>query len=369
MSDRPESSAFKRGGIIVLVVAAGGVGGMLLAKQAATRRQARHLQAALAAGPYVRTARITLEGGARGVTVQGEALPYATTTLYAKVSGFLARIPVDKGSVVAKGQLIAVLESPETDRQTQALRADALNKRRVAQRAVILGRDGLMSPQDVEQAVTAARVAEATLASQAVLKGYELVRAPFSGVVTQRFVDPGALIQNAGSTASAQPLVTLDQVDRLRVSFYLDASVAGAVQVGTPMEVRSVDHPGVTREIRVSRLAGALDPRTRTLLAEGDLDNRDHAFLPGGFVDVSIKVQVPERLTVPDEGIILRQGHPFAAVVRSGGRVHLQPLQLGEEAGGGVRVLRGLKDGDVVVLNPPADLREGDRVQAVGSPA
>ena len=369
MSERPESPAFKRGGIIALVLAAGGVGSLLLARQAATRREARRLQAGLEAGPHVRTARITLEGGDRGLTIQGEALPYATTTLYAKVSGFLKTIPVDKGSRVTQGQTVAVLESPETDRQTQALQADAANKRRIAQRAEALGRDGLLSPQDVEQAVTAAQVAEATLASQAALKGYEIVRAPFSGVVTQRFVDPGALIQNGGSTASAQPLVTLDQVDRLRVSFYLDASVAGAVKVGTPMEVRPVDHPEVVRALRVSRLAGALDPKTRTLLAEGDLDNRDHAFLPGGFVEVALKVAVPERLALPDTGVILRQGRPFAAVLQPDGRVRFQPLRLGEDAGQKVRVLQGLQAGDVVVLNPPADLKDGDRVQAAGSPS
>ena len=364
MSERPESPAFKRGGIITVLLAAGGVGALLMARQSGQRREAQRLQAAVAAGPNVRTARIALEGGDRGLTIQGEALPYATTTLYAKVSGFLRSIPVDKGSPVVKGQTVAVLESPETDRQTQALRADAENKRKNADRAKALGRDGLLSPQDVEQAETNARVAEATLASQAALKGYEVVRAPFSGVVTQRFVDPGALIQNGGSTSNAQPLVTLDEVDRLRVSFYLDASVAAAVKVGTGMEVRPVDHPETVRTLRVSRLAGALDPRTRTLLAEGDLDNRDHAFLPGGFVQVTLKVQVPERLALPEEGVVLRAGRPFAAVLQPDGRVRFQALQLGEEEGPKVRVLQGLRDGDVVVLNPPTDLKDGDRVQA-----
>jgi RND family efflux transporter MFP subunit len=369
MNERPESPAFKRGGIITLLVAAGGVGALLMAQQAGHRREAQRLQAVAMAGPLVRTSRIDLQGGDRGLVLQGEALPYVSTTLYAKVSGFLRSIPVDKGTAVAKGQTIAVVESPETDRQAQALQADAENKRRTAERSRALGRDGLLSPQDVEQAVTSAQVAEATLASQATLKGYEVVRAPFSGVVTQRFADPGALIQNGGSTSSAQPLVTLAQVDRLRISFYLDASVAAAVKVGTEVEVRPVDHLDVARTLRVSRLSGALDPRTRTLLAEADLDNRDGAFLPGSFAQVTLKIKVPARLAVPEEALVLREGNPFAVVLQADGRVRFQALQLGDEAGQKVRVLQGLKEGDVVLLNPPMGLKDGDRVQASGSPS
>jgi RND family efflux transporter MFP subunit len=361
MSERPESPAFKRGGIITVLLAAGGVGALLMARQSGERREAHRLQAATEAGPIVRTGRIALQGGDRGLVLQGEALPYASTTLYAKVSGFLRSIPVDKGSAVTKGQTVAVLEAPETDRDTQALQADADNKRRNAERAKALGKDGLLSPQAVEQAVADARVAEAKLASQATLKGYEVVRAPFAGVVTQRFVDPGALIQNGGSSSSAQPLVTLAQVDRLRVSFYLDAAVAAAVKAGTELEVRPVDHLDVARTLRVSRLSGALDPRTRTLLAEADLDNRDHAFLAGGFVQVTLKVKVPGRLAVPEEALVLRDGKPFAVVLAEG-RVRFQSLQLGDEEGQKVRVLQGLKEGDVVVLNPPMGLKDGDRV-------
>jgi RND family efflux transporter MFP subunit len=277
----------------------------------------------------VRLGRVGLQGGDRGLVVSGESLPYASTTLYAKLSGFLRSIPVDKGSAVAKGQTVAVLESPETDRDAQAIQADAENKRRNADRARALGRDGLVSPQAVEQAVSDARVAEAKLASQDTLKGYEVVRAPFNGMVTQRFADPGALIQNGGSSSSAQPLITLAQVDRLRVSFYLEASAAAAVKVGTALEVHPSDRPEVTRALQVSRLSGALDPKTRTLLAEADLDNRDGAFLPGGFVQVTLKVKVPARLVIPEEGLVLREGRSYAAVLQADGRVRFQAVSGG----------------------------------------
>ncbi|WP_306591160.1 efflux RND transporter periplasmic adaptor subunit [Geothrix sp. 21YS21S-4] len=363
MSERAESPAFKRGGIITVLLAAGGVAALLVAQQASHRREAKELQSAASAGPLVRTAKAVLEGGDRGLVLQGESLPYVSTTLYAKVSGFLRSISVDKGSAVAKGQTIAVVEAPETDRDIQALQADADNKRRNAERSRALGKDGLLSPRDAEQAEADARVAEAKLASEVTLKGYEIVRAPFAGVITQRFADPGALIQNGGSTSSAQPLVSLAQVDRLRVTFYLDASVAAAARVGTGLDVRPVDHPEVVRSLTIARLSGALDPKTRTLLAEADLDNRDGAFLPGGFVQVTLKVQAAPRLTIPEEALTQRDNRALVAVVQADGRVRFQQVQAGTPEGQKVRVLQGLKEGEVVLLDPPPALKDGDRVQ------
>lgn len=366
MIERPESPSFKWGGVLTLVVAAIGVVTILMAKQSAQRQEAGRRKEVAALGPLVRTERINAQGGERGLTLQGEALPYASTTLYAKVSGFLRSIPVDKGTTVKQGQMIALIESPETDRDAQALQADFENKRHNAERSRSLGQQGLLSPRDVEQAESDAQVAEAKLASQTTLKGYQVVKAPFRGVITQRYADPGALIQNAGSSSTAQPLVTLAQVDRLRVSLYLDASVASAVKAGMVVEVRPVDRLDQVRAAHISRLSGALDPRTRTLLAEADLDNRDGAFLAGGFVQVALKVKVAGRLAVPAEAVVIRDGTSQVVVVQPDGRVRFQVLILGEEEAQRIRILSGLKEGDVVVLNPPLGLKDGDKVQATG---
>jgi membrane fusion protein, multidrug efflux system len=318
------------------------------------------------AGLRVRTALASAEGGARALQFQGEALPYVSTTLFAKVAGFLREVRVDKGSPVAAGQVLAVLESPEVDRDTQALREDAENKARNAERARQLGRQGILSPRDIEDAETAFRIAREKLASQATLQGYQTVRAPFRGVVVQRFVDPGAMVQNGGSTSTAQPLLTVAQVSRLRVTFYLDQGAAPLVAVGQSLEVRSAERPDVVRTLRVSRLAGALDPRTRTRLAEADLDNGDGTFLGGGSVQITLKLQeAPGQVGIPPEAVLLRAGRPFAAVVGPDQRVTLRALVLGEEALGRVRVVRGLASGERVVLNPGAGLQEGDRVQVM----
>jgi RND family efflux transporter MFP subunit len=367
MSERPESPTFKLGGALTVILAAVGLGVILLVRQSGLKQETQQRKAELEAGPRVRTATVGLQGSDRGLTLQGEALPFASTTLYAKVSGFLRSVSVDKGSSVTKGQVVAVVESPETDRDTQALQADFDNKRRNAERSRSLGRQGLLSPRDVEQADSDAKVAEEKLASQTTLKGYQVVRAPFSGVVTQRFADPGALVQNGGSSSTAQPLMTLAQVDRLRVTFYLDGSVAALVKAGSLVEVRPVEHLDVLRQVKVSRVAGALDPRTRTLLVEADLDNRDGAFLAGGFVQVALKVKASGRFAVPVEALVLREGKSLAVVLQADGRVRFQTLQLGEEEDQRIRVLGGLQPGDTVVLNPPLGLKDGDKVQATGS--
>ncbi len=361
----PSSGKFVAGGVLLLILAALSVGALVGEKKWHQRRDAEARRAEITKGPIVRSVRIGQGGGERAFTLEGEALPFLSTTLYAKISGFLRQINVDKGSFVSKGQVIAVIESPETDQDFQALKADADNKRRNAQRAESLGKQQLLSERDVEQALADARMADAKLESSGALKAYQVVRAPFSGVITQRFADPGALVQNASTSASAAlPLATVAQVDRLRVTIFLDQAVASQIKVGAMVSVRAAERPDLIRQARISRVNGELEPRTRTLLAEVDLDNHDRAFLAGGSVLVDLKVKAAARLEIPAEAISLQNGRPYAAILGADQTIHLAPLVLGDEERQRVRVLAGVKEGDVVVLNPGADLQEGTRVQA-----
>jgi RND family efflux transporter MFP subunit len=359
-------SRFRMGGIALLIVAASSIAGLWAVQRSGVRAEAQRLRAAAEAGPRVRVvvAGANLDG--RALDIAGEAMPYVSTTLYAKVSGFLREIRVDKGSAVKPGQVLAVIESTEVDRDAQALKADAENKRRYAERVRQLSSQGIISARDLEDAEAAARIAEEKLASQAAVQGYRNVVAPFAGVVTQRFADPGALIQNAGNSSAAQPIVALAQVERLRVTFYLDQQLAARTKVGTDVDVRPVDRPDLTRRVKVARLAGALDPKTRTLLAEADLDNRDGAFLAGGAVQVSLNLPAEAgRLEIPSEGVLLKGDKTFAAVVGPDQKLNLRPILVGEDSGTRVRILQGLKAGDRVVLNPPSTCKDGDLVQPV----
>ncbi len=366
MNTDPGFSRFRLGGVVFLLVAASSITVLWAVQRTGVRHEAQHLRLEAEAGPRVRVALAGSDGSTRLLEISGEAMPYVSTTLFAKVSGFLKEIRVDKGSAVRQGQVLAVIESTEVDRDAQALKADAENKLRYAERVRQLGRQGIISARDLEDAEAAASIAKERLASQAAVQGYRNVVAPFPGVITQRFADPGALIQNAGNSSSAQPLLSLAQVDRLRVTFYLDQQLATRVKLGQEIEVRPVDRPDLVRTLKVARFAGALDPRTRTLLAEADLDNRDGAFLAGGSVQVALRLpQEAGRLEIPSEAILLKGDGTFAAVVGSDQRLNLRPLLLGEDTGIRVRVLQGLRVGDRVVLNPSLTAKDGDKVQAV----
>ncbi len=306
----------------------------------------------------------------RTITLVGEATPYLSATLYAKVSGYLKEIRVDKGDPVRANQVLAVIESPELDHQYEAAVADAWNKRLNAQRAATLVKRDLISQQEADQAAADARVAQQTVAALATQKGYEILRAPFDGLVTARYADPGALVQNAtGSQTSALPVVTVARMDRLRVFVYPDQSEAYAVHVGTPVEIRVPGQPDIQVNARVTRTSGQLDPRTRTLLTEIDFDNRGRRILPGSFVLVTLRLPQPRRagVALPAETLVLRNGQPFVAVVEKDNRLHFRPVRLGSDDGVHVQVLEGVRPGDPVVLNPGESLVEGARVQPVPS--
>jgi len=363
-------SRFRLGGVVFLIIAAAGIGVLWASKRHSLTQEAHSLQGDQAAGTRVRVAPVTQDSGDGKLSIQAEAQPYASTTLYSKLSGFLRQIHVDKGSKVRQGQVLAVVESVETDRDTLALKADYEYKNRAAERNRLLAKQGIVSAQALEDAESAAKVAKEKLGSQATLQGYQRLVAPYSGVITQRFVDVGALLQNGGSTSTAQPVLSMAQVDRLRVVLYLDQQVAGRVKVGTPLEVRSSDRPDQVRQITVSRLAGAVDTKTRTLLAEADLDNRDGAFLAGGSVLVSLKLPAhAQALQIPSEAVALREGKALVAVVGADQRIAYRSVVIGDDTGTRVQVLQGLKPGEKVVLSPAVTLKEGDRVQAVEAEA
>jgi RND family efflux transporter MFP subunit len=352
-------------------VAAVAISAIVVVQRRSLALQAQARQRMAQAGPLVRTL-VMGEGGTLGeAMVQGEALPFLSTTLYARASGFLKEIRVDKGSLVRKGQLLAVIEGRELDQDLAGLKADAENKRRNAERYAALLKDKLISAKDAEQAQADARVAEAKVASLGVARAYQEVRAPFDGVVTQRFVDPGAMVQNASASTNVQPLVTVAQVNRLRVTFYLDQVMARRVKTGDPVRVLPGQDPAQdlakAQQARISRLAGALDPRTRTLTAEVDLDNRQGLFLPGGSVQVILGQSAQKGFTLPLEAVTQRQGKPVALVVDGASRTHVRPLTLGEDNGQRVRVLQGLQPGERVVLNPVPGLAEETLVRLAES--
>jgi membrane fusion protein, multidrug efflux system len=324
---------------------------------------------ALAKGNTVQVAQVAIAPSDQSLTLPAEVRGWAQVTLYAKVAGYVRDIPVDKGTRVNKGDLLARLESPETDQAVVAARADLALKRQLLKRTAALRPDGVVSQQDLDNATAAVRVGEATLQQDLAQQGYEIIRAPFSGTVTARYVDIGALVPSGtGSTQSVQPVVDLADIDTLRVQVYVGQSDASRLVLGDQVTLTSDTDPSHPIEAKVSRMSMGLDPRTRTMLCEADVDNRPPRLFPGQFVKATLKLRGARTPLVPGEALTWRGDKLFVALVQDG-QVHLQQVLTGDDSGRIVQILTGLQGGETVILNPSPELSNGDRVQVAEKPA
>ncbi|MGZ3450856.1 MAG: efflux RND transporter periplasmic adaptor subunit [Polyangiales bacterium] len=331
-----------------------------------TERSARVKE--VESGPRVLTAKVRPSASTRTVTVLAESKPWSTVTLYAKVSGYVRTIPVDKGDAVKSGGLLAIIESPETDRQYDAAREDAKNKRIEAKRSALLLKQGLTSSQDALKAETDAEVAESNVATIAAQKSYEVLRAPFAGTVTARYVDLGALVQNATATQTgAQPVVSLSTLDRLRIQAFIDQHDAAVVKVGDPVTITMDEKPGVTLNATVTRLAGELAPKTKTMLVEIEWNNEHQEIVTGAFVTLSIKASIPSLPEVPIDALVLQRDVASVAVVDAENHVHFRKVKIADNDGSFARIVEGVKIGEVVALYLGESLVEGATVQPVAS--
>jgi membrane fusion protein, multidrug efflux system len=322
---------------------------------------------AVNAGPEVRVADVKRSPEERTITLVGEARPYAAVTLYGKVSGYLKEIRVDKGDRIKKGQIIAVIESPELDRQYDLALADAQDKRRDAVRAKALLGKGYISQQDADHADTAARQSEANAAAFRIQKYYQVLRAPFSGTVSARFVDPGALIQSAvSSQTTALPVVNISATDRLRVFIYLDQHDAVFVRLGDNAVISDSARPDVRLKASVTRISGELDQKTRTLLTELDVDNSKELILAGSFVQVSLTLKTTPLVEIPAEALLIKSEKNFVAVITPDSKVNFRPVVIADSDAKMVRISSGLAEGERVALNPGWGISEGDHVRPVG---
>jgi membrane fusion protein (multidrug efflux system) len=332
--------------------------------------ETRDRRAAVKAGPEVRVIFAKRSSGERLASLTGEARPYAAVTLYAKVSGYLKEIRIDKGDRVNAGQVLAIIESPELDRQYESAVVDAQDKRRDADREKILVGKNLVSQQDADHAEAAARESESNAEALKVQKGYEILRAPFSGIVTARFADPGALVQSAAnSQTTALPLVSLSRTDKLRIYIYLDQKDAAFVRIGNQAEISDSFRPDVKLAASITRISGELDPKTRTLLAELDVDNKQGLLLAGSFVQVSLKLKTAPFIEIPAEALLMKGDKAFVATIAQGSKVNFRPVNVADSDGKAVRISSGLEEGQQLVLNPGFGITDGAQVQPVEASA
>ncbi|MBV9945422.1 MAG: efflux RND transporter periplasmic adaptor subunit [Myxococcales bacterium] len=369
----PASRAGRRWAIAVaalIVIAAGLIILFLrLHRRGAEAHERSRRQAEAAKGLRVSVTRVKTTPAERVVRLPGDVRGFDQATLYAKLSGYVREVRVERGQRVKRGDVLATIESPEYLNDVAAARHDADVTRRNAERAERLAPSGIVAAQDRDNAVAQARVASANLARAQNILGYSIVRAPFDGVVTARYVDPGALLPAAtGSTQSALPLVDLTDVDDLRIFVYVGQDAAPFVHPGDAVTVWQDEMPAKRIPAVVTRSAGALDPRARTMQVEIVLDNRTWRLLPGTFAHVEIHLTEPATPLLPDEAIVVRDGKTMVTRV-DGNRAHYVEVDLGFNDGRSVRVRRGLEGGEIVGVDVPVGVQEGDPVQPVDAPA
>lgn len=333
------------------------------ASAVATERQ--EMQSETARGPRIQTAVAVMSPPARDIRLLGDARAYTTATLFAKVSGYIKTVNVDKGDQVKAGDDLADIESAETDAQYAAAVADLDNKKKLAARDADLLTRGNVAVQTAQTSQTAMVMAEQAVRNLATLKSYETIRAPFDGTVTARYADPGALLQSAtASQSSALPVLTISDNSKLRIGVYVEQRDVPYVHVGDPADVS--DASDATRHVsaKISRTDGALDPKTRTLFVEIDIDNSHDFLVPGAFAYVTLHLPIKSYPQLPVGALIMRGGKSYVASVNDD-KVKLRPIVVAATDGTTFTAADGVAAGDRVAINLPSELGDGDPVQLV----
>jgi RND family efflux transporter MFP subunit len=335
-------------------------------------------EAAEAAVPTVIVASPQAAPAVEEVVLPGQVKGLLETPIYARTSGYVKAWKTDIGARVAAGQLLAQIDSPEVDQQLRQAQADL--KTAQANAAVAKSTSdrvqGLVATQSVSRqegedraagalaAASQVSAQEANVARLRQLAGFERVTAPYAGVITARSTDVGNLV-NAGSGIGPE-LFRIADISRLRTYVQAPQSYAGRLAEGTKAELQFSDHPGKVYPATVTRTAHALDPQTRTLLVELDLDNATGTLFPGSFVEAHFKLPAAQGAArLSGNTLLFRAEGLRVAAVGPDNLVTLKPVTLGRDFGVSVEVLGGVRPGDRIILNPPASIETGDMVHVV----
>lgn len=360
----------------ILIVAA--VGGLYLAVLRPRLASARALaeRARESARPAVSVTVARRSDAVRELVLPATLEALLDTPIRARTDGYISAWYADIGDAVKAGQVMATIAAPELDQQLSQARANLLQARANLALAKIsaarwreLGGRNAVSQQEVDErmadeAVRRADVAaaEANVDRLEELQGFEAIAAPFDGVVSARTIDIGTLV----SAGTGPELFHLVQSKVLRVYVNVPQSFAPELRQGLPAEVLVAEYPDRSFPGAVARMAGALDPASRTLLTEVEIPNPRRQLLPGMFCRVRFRAR-PARppILIPSDDAIVRAAGTLVAQLTSEGRVHFQAVKLGRDFGTQIEVLDGLAEGTRVIDNPSDSLVEGQQVDPV----
>lgn len=305
------------------------------------------------------------------------------TPIWARTDGYLSEFLVDIGDNVKEGQLLAVIDTPEVDKQLLQARADlqsSIAKLEIARISAQRWEDlytrnaQAVSRQEVDERNASLRSAQADVnaAQENVnrlekIKGFQQIYAPFDGTIIQRNIDVGSLI-TAGSNGNPQQLFKIAQMNTIRVFVNVPQSYFRLIKEGVTTDVFVREFPSRTFKGTVARTAGALDPIARTLLTEIHIDNSDRALLVGLYAEVhfSLIPDVPYFI-IPTQALVIHTGDPRVALVDDNGNVSLVTVTLGRDFGKTIEVTSGLKQNDKLIINPSERIKRTTKVQVTNT--
>lgn len=320
------------------------------------------------------------EAESEEIELPGNTQAYTDTPIYARTSGYVKHWYVDIGSHVTEGQLLAVIETPELDQQLTQAEADLENAKAnlqiaeiTATRLLKLVKASAVSQQETDQAVSDLQSKRALEKSNKAnvdrleqLQKFERVTAPFAGIITARNTDIGALIQ-AGDNSAPKEMFHLAAIQKLRVYVPVPEIYAPSVKIGERAAVTLDAFPGEIFTGTLARNADAIDPNSRTLNVEVDVDNPSGRLLPGAYAFVHLKVPAnTHSVTIPTNTLLFRSEGLRVGVVRNS-HIELMPIAIGQDYGSSVEVLSGLTSHDAIIVNPSDSLVNGATVRVGNS--
>jgi len=371
--------------LLIAILAAVIVVGVLLWQRSSAFKQLAITTTDMAV-PTVSTVKPQPGPGETEIQLPGNLMAYTEASIYARTNGYVKAWYTDIGAQVKAGQLMAVLEAPDVDaelRQAKATLEQARANLEIDQLNFNRGKDLLatkvISQQEFDQdRATLDAQQGAVLADQAVVQnlsvqtGFQQITAPFTGVVTRRDTDVGALI-NAGSSttsSSGQELFHLARTDILRVFISVPEVYSSMVRLDTPAFLQLAEAPGVKFQGKVAHIAGAIDPATRTLQTEVQVANGDGRLFPGAYATVHLILKLKNAPSViPINTVLFRTQGTQVGVVDSANIVHLRNVTVGRDFGTSYEVTSGIEANDRLVLNPSDSLADGEKVHVQDAPA
>ena len=360
--------------VILLILGVFAVTGILLRMHASSALAER--TNALAA-PFVTVAPARPGAPVDTFVLPGNVTAYTDSPIYARADGYLLHWYFDIGAHVKKGDLLAVIDTPELDKQVAQAESDLATAQANANIARIQAErySGLVKSDAVSQQDTDTFVSQASATASAVksaqanlqrlreLQSFEKIYAPFDGVVTARAVDTGQLISSGSGQSAGTQLFHMQALQTLRVYTNVPQMYSQTLKHGMKIGLTFPEHPGKTYQGTLVRTADAIDPTSRTLLVEVDVDNRSGELMPGALAQVHFKTPaVGPTFIVPTSALVFRREGLQVSTVVDGNVAHLIPVVIGEDDGASVQIINGLNAGDQVIQDPPDSLIDGEKV-------